>query len=538
VLLFGWGAAAEQVLKELSSIGTEQVGGSLPSSAVFCISQTSQAKDCDLRDVCAALGFKCVLSDNEVEILEMVRGFRPDLIVSASYRKKLPGSVLNLCPDCINFHPSLLPKHRGCWSGFWCIFEGDTETGVTCHRMVEAFDAGLVLHQERIVVDEVDTAFSVYRKLLPVTARCARQVFLRYFSSEGLPAGEEQKGESSYHYRKLPFNGLVQPDWSDQQVARFIRAMEFPPFDGAAVLVDGKRLLVDSVEEISDGLSQLRKVRELVLTLGCCQHDTALPTCSMNLRGRDYDSLGDAIPDQEAPIPRLRQAGKSWGHLTDPGSAMLPRRESSDDWAMMPSRLPQSLGYQDVNLGVVQQVYPRSFTLSSGYEVDPTLRFGGCRDGELSPIRASTVVRSASPLTTVYSLPAQVYTRQPSPVTSVSNGLSATRPAYIGPVEATSSYTQAQVAAPKSFSQGKYVSWSPGSGSATWANYSSTDRAGECGRSEGALSSARATAGKHESIDHQGVPQKSSLPSVDSLASAPRPLPLSLGQPPATIQAE
>ena len=38
------------------------------------------------------------------------------------------------------------------------------------------------------------------------------------------------------------------------EVARFIRAMEFPPFDGAAVLVDGKRLLVDSVEEISDGL--------------------------------------------------------------------------------------------------------------------------------------------------------------------------------------------------------------------------------------------------------------------------------------------
>ena len=25
-------------------------------------------------------------------------------------------------------------------SGFWCIFEGDTETGVTCHRMVEVRD--------------------------------------------------------------------------------------------------------------------------------------------------------------------------------------------------------------------------------------------------------------------------------------------------------------------------------------------------------------------------------------------------------------
>ena len=31
---------------------------------------------------------------------------------------------LNLCSDCVNFHPSLLPKHRGCWwanlRGFRC----------------------------------------------------------------------------------------------------------------------------------------------------------------------------------------------------------------------------------------------------------------------------------------------------------------------------------------------------------------------------------------------------------------------------------
>mmetsp|Transcript_41928 Transcript_41928/g.97651 ORF Transcript_41928/g.97651 Transcript_41928/m.97651 type:complete len:276 (-) Transcript_41928:143-970(-) len=248
VLLFGWGAAAEQVLKELSAVSTEQVGGSASSSVtVFCISHTAQAKDCDLQDVCRALGYHCVLCDDNSEILETARGFRPDLIVSASYRKKLPSSVLNLCRDCINFHPSLLPKHRGCWSGFWCIFEGDAETGVTCHRMVEEFDAGLILHQELAALEPVDTAVSVYRKLLPVTARCARQVFLQYFSS-GLPAGTEQKGESSYHFRKLPFDGLVQPEWNDSQVERFIRAMHFPPFDGAAVMVDGKRVLVDSLE--------------------------------------------------------------------------------------------------------------------------------------------------------------------------------------------------------------------------------------------------------------------------------------------------
>ncbi|CAK8986338.1 unnamed protein product [Durusdinium trenchii] len=181
-----------------------------------------------------------VLLDSNAEILKVASGFRPDLIVSASYRKKITASVLNLCPDCVNFHPSLLPKHRGCWSGFWCIFDGDTETGVTCHRMVEDFDAGLILQQERLQV--------VYKKLLPVTANCARAVFSHYFSSTGLPPGEVQRGESSYHYRKLPFEGLIQPEWSEEQVERFIRAMYFPPFDGAALLVNGRPMPVESLE--------------------------------------------------------------------------------------------------------------------------------------------------------------------------------------------------------------------------------------------------------------------------------------------------
>ena len=39
-------------------------------------------------------------------------------------------------------------------SGFWCIFEGDTETGVTCHRMVEVRFDGKKSHwgDSRLVV--------------------------------------------------------------------------------------------------------------------------------------------------------------------------------------------------------------------------------------------------------------------------------------------------------------------------------------------------------------------------------------------------
>lgn len=244
VLLCGWGAAAEEVLQELAA----HLGGGRRVAAVLCVSHTAQAADCDLREASARFGAQCALTDSDEELLALARAFAPDLIVSASYRRRLPGSVLGLCGDRINFHPSLLPKHRGCWSGFWAIFEGDAETGVTCHRMVEEFDRGRILHQEHLAIEPSDTSFSLYRRLLPVTASCARQVFGLCFG-DGLPAGREQEGPASYHYRKLPFGGLVQPDWHDDQVERFIRAMHFPPFDGAAVLIGGKRVLVDSLED-------------------------------------------------------------------------------------------------------------------------------------------------------------------------------------------------------------------------------------------------------------------------------------------------
>jgi len=242
ILVFGWGAAAEALLRELAAY--RGVG----FAALLCISHCSQASDCDLREVCASLDATCELTDDDAEVLATAKRFAPDLIVSASYRRKIAGSVLALCADCINFHPSLLPKHRGCWSGFWAIFEGDAETGVTCHRMVEEFDRGRILHQERLAIEPVDTSVSLYRRLLPVTADCARSVFSLYFGA-GLPEGCEQQGPASYHFRKLPFGGIIQPEWPDEQVERFIRAMHFPPFDGAAALIGGERVLVDSLVE-------------------------------------------------------------------------------------------------------------------------------------------------------------------------------------------------------------------------------------------------------------------------------------------------
>eukprot|EP00929_Paragymnodinium_shiwhaense_P093161 TRINITY_DN5327_c0_g1_i1.p1 TRINITY_DN5327_c0_g1~~TRINITY_DN5327_c0_g1_i1.p1 ORF type:complete len:586 (+),score=115.75 TRINITY_DN5327_c0_g1_i1:114-1871(+) len=240
VLFFGWGAAAAEALRCFDELG--------PDCEVLCLTHADQAKDVDLGDVCREFKFRCIYQDDPAEVLEIARSFGPDLILSASYRKRIAPDVLNLCSNALNFHPSLLPKHRGCFSSFWVILDGDKETGVTCHRMVDKFDEGLIVHQERLPTTGEDTSYSLYRLLLPITALCVRRV-LGMLRNGTLPEGKPQTDEGSYHYRKLPYGGVIQPDWSDQKIARFIRAMTFPGFEGAVAMIDGKKVEVDRVEE-------------------------------------------------------------------------------------------------------------------------------------------------------------------------------------------------------------------------------------------------------------------------------------------------
>lgn len=242
VLFFGWGAAAAEGLKTFP--------GELPTARVRVISHPDQAADAPLDALAAELGYESVLTDDKAEIERLAREFAPTLIVSSSYRAKISGAVLGLCADALNFHPSLLPKHRGCFSGFWSIFEGDVETGVTCHRMVERFDEGRIVHQERIPLDGTETSHTIYRKLLPVTADCVANV-LKLVAKGAVPEGQEQRpGEGSYHFRKLPFGGVVQPEWDDVTSERFIRAMLFPGFRGAEVEIGGKMVEVRSLAEL------------------------------------------------------------------------------------------------------------------------------------------------------------------------------------------------------------------------------------------------------------------------------------------------
>jgi methionyl-tRNA formyltransferase len=108
------------------------------------------------------------LRENYEEILAL----KPDLIVTAAYGQILPNAILETPQyGCINVHASLLPKYRGGAPIHKSIIDGNDKTGITIMYMVEKLDAGDILTQVEVPIEENDHVGSMHDKLSAAGAK-------------------------------------------------------------------------------------------------------------------------------------------------------------------------------------------------------------------------------------------------------------------------------------------------------------------------------------------------------------------------------
>jgi methionyl-tRNA formyltransferase len=169
---------------------------------------------------------------------------RVDLVVSFLYPSLIREPLLSLGRiGCLNFHPAPLPDFRGLGGYNVALLEGIREWGVSCHFVDEHFDTGDIVEVERFAIDpDAHTAFSLDlesgRRLVALFGR----VLDRAMAGEELP--REPQGGGRYVSRE-EFEALrvVRPG---DDLERKLRAFWYPPYPGAVLEIDGRRLtLVD-----------------------------------------------------------------------------------------------------------------------------------------------------------------------------------------------------------------------------------------------------------------------------------------------------
>lgn len=121
--------------------------------------------------------------------LERVRALAPDLLVSWFWTKRLPMDLVRAArAGGIGAHPSLLPRHRGPDPTYWAIASGDSETGVSVHRIEADYDTGDVLATERLPIDPAWNAWQLARALDRPSLRLIRATTLAFARGEPPPA--------------------------------------------------------------------------------------------------------------------------------------------------------------------------------------------------------------------------------------------------------------------------------------------------------------------------------------------------------------
>ncbi|MEW9809161.1 MAG: bifunctional UDP-4-amino-4-deoxy-L-arabinose formyltransferase/UDP-glucuronic acid oxidase ArnA [Candidatus Symbiodolus clandestinus] len=161
-----------------------------------------------------------------------IRQLAPDILFSFYYRQLLGPEILQIAPQgAYNLHGSLLPRYRGRAPVNWVLVNGETETGVTLHRMVERPDAGAIVAQRTVAIAAEDTALTLQRKM----NRAAQTLLADTLPSflQGIPPlrpQDEQK--ASYYGARTATDGLV--DWRQPAtaIANLVRAVT-QPYPGA-----------------------------------------------------------------------------------------------------------------------------------------------------------------------------------------------------------------------------------------------------------------------------------------------------------------
>ena len=123
------------------------------------------------------------------------------------------------------------------------VLEGMSEWGVSCHFVDERFDTGDLVEVERFAIDpDAHTAFSLDLETGQYLLALFRAVIERALTGAELP--RRPQGEGRYVSRD-DFERLrvVRPG---DDLDRKLRAFWYPPYPGAVLEVDGRRLtLVD-----------------------------------------------------------------------------------------------------------------------------------------------------------------------------------------------------------------------------------------------------------------------------------------------------
>ena len=190
---------------------------------------------------------------NNVEFIDEIKKFQPDVICVVAYGKILPKEILEIAKyGCINVHGSLLPQYRGAAPIQWAVLNGDKKTGVTTMYMDTGMDTGDMILKEEIEIGEDETTGEVWEKLSKIGAN------LLVKTLKQIEDGTAPRIPQSSDFSMAPMleKDMSKIDWKNKkakQIKNLVRVLN--PIMGTYSYLDGKKIKFWKVDILQDDKS-------------------------------------------------------------------------------------------------------------------------------------------------------------------------------------------------------------------------------------------------------------------------------------------
>ncbi|HEY9611665.1 methionyl-tRNA formyltransferase [Allocoleopsis sp.] len=146
------------------------------------------------------------------ETLTQLREAEADVFVVVAYGQILSPEILDMPKlGCINVHGSILPKYRGAAPIQWCLYHGETETGITTMLMDAGMDTGAMLLKAYTPINLLDNAQQLAQMLSELGADLLVETLLKLGRQETQPIAQD---DSQATYASLIQKADYCLDWS------------------------------------------------------------------------------------------------------------------------------------------------------------------------------------------------------------------------------------------------------------------------------------------------------------------------------------
>lgn len=247
ILIIGQSSFGAAVYQKLKEDGHHIVG-------VFCppVPEHDPLAVAALKDNISLFRPKSWKKDGKLnpQILDIFKKLNPELNVMAFVTQFIPNEILEFPKyKTIQYHPSLLPKHRGGSSINHAIINGDKETGFSIFWVDSGVDTGPILLQGKCPIGENDTATSVYTQYLFPDGVKGMSKALQMIEKGTFPRLIQNNAQATHEGLWKKENAKVDFNSSAQEVHNLIRGSDRDP--GAWTIINDIQITLFGSRKVS-----------------------------------------------------------------------------------------------------------------------------------------------------------------------------------------------------------------------------------------------------------------------------------------------